>query len=324
MSLASSGVSDGHDPRKQYLRGSTGLPIGGMGAVTRSMRASFEARGGVVRLEAGVQRIATEGNRVIGVELDSGEFIGARAIASNLHPKTTMIDLLDKSSIASEFRDEFQTLPERGSAFKLALALDAMPVYACAPKGMEAQYASCQFRMAPSMAYMEKAWDDAKFGRPSENPIILGLIPSMTSPDMAPDGKHIMSCNIWHAPVELQEDNWESAGDRMAKRCIEIIDSHMPGLKERIRDYRFLTPADLESEFGLRNANIMHLDMMPSQMFGLRPLASTAAYAMPVEGLYLCGSGSWPGGTVSGIPGHNAAHAIIGHFKRQSGSTPPT
>ncbi|MFT5220667.1 MAG: phytoene dehydrogenase-like protein [Planctomycetota bacterium] len=318
LSLASSELVDGHDPRKQYLRGSTGLPIGGMGAVTKAMRASLEARGGKVRLEAAVQRVVVENNRVQGVELDNGEFIGARVVASNLHPKTTLCDLVDADAIDSGFRQELATIPERGSAFKLALALDGMPAMACAPKGLEAAYASCQFRMAPSMEYMEKAYDDLKYNRPSQDPIILGLMPSMTSPGMAPAGKHILSCNIWHAPVKLREGDWKQAGDVMAKRCIDIIESHMPGIKERISDYRFLTPQDLENEFGLRNANIMHLDMMPSQMFGLRPMAGSSAYAMPVEGLFLCGSGSWPGGTVSGIPGHNAAAEIIQRFKQES------
>ena len=120
-----------------------------------------------------------------------------------------------------------------------------------------------------------------------------------------------MSCNIWHAPVELAESSWETERDRMAKRCIETISQYMPDLKDRLIDYRALSPLDLENEFGLRDANIMHLDMLPSRMFGLRPLPHCTDYRTPTRGLYLCGSGTWPGGTVSGIPGHNAAQEII-------------
>ena len=176
-------------------------------------------------------------------------------------------------------------------------------------------YASCQFRLAPSLDYMERAYDDAKYRRPSEEPVILGLIPSLTSPGMAPPGKHIMSCNVWHAPVELEQGSWDEEREKMALRCIEIIGRSMPDFEDRIIDYRALSPVDLENEFGLRDANIMHLEMMPSQMFGLRPLASCAAYKTSTRGLYLCGSGTWPGGTVSGIPGHNAAQVILQDFK---------
>jgi phytoene dehydrogenase-like protein len=153
-------------------------------------------------------------------------------------------------------------------------------------------------------------------GRTSEDPIILGLIPPLTSPDMAPQGKHIMSCNVWHAPVELTEGSWKVERGGMASRCIEIISRSMPDLKDRIIDYRALSPLDLEVEFGLRDANIMHLEMMPIQMFGLRPLADCSAYKIPTAGLYLCGSGTWPSGTVSGIPGHNAAQTILNDVKQ--------
>ncbi len=307
LSLASGSVAHGHDPRKQYLRGSTGLPVGGMGAVTNAMQASLLARGGRVRLDAGVKRIAVEHERVTGVELDSGEVISATVVASNLYPKTTLSGLLE-DGLPDDYGKQLSSMPKPGSAFKLALALDDMPIYACAPSGMEKRYTSCQF-------CMERAYDDANYGRPSGNPIILGLVPSLTSEGMAPDGKHIMSCNIWHAPVELRDDDWANAGDRMAKGCVEIIRTYMPGLEDRIIDCRFLTPADLEREFGLRNANIMHLDMLPPYMFGLRPFAGSSANATPIDGLYLCGSGTWPGGTVSGIPGHNAAQQIIRQFQ---------
>ena len=311
LSLASSSIDAAHDPRKQYLRGSTGLPVGGMGAVTKAMQASVEAYGGEVRVGARVVRIVSGLQGVQGIELDNGEFIRTSCVASNLHPKTTLSELLDDSNSEMEFSQEVDRLPNRGSAFKLALALEGLPSFAAAPAGLEREYASCQFRLAPSLDYMERAYDDAKFGRPSEHPIILGLIPSVSSPGMAPEGKHIMSCNIWHAPVELAESSWETERDRMAKRCIETISQYMPDLKDRLIDYRALSPLDLENEFGLRDANIMHLDMLPSRMFGLRPLPHCADYRTPTRGLYLCGSGTWPGGTVSGIPGHNAAQEII-------------
>ena len=323
LSLASSGVSQSHDPRSQYLRGSTGLPIGGMGAVTQAMKESFIASGGEIQLESGVKRIISNGTEVEGVELDNGNLVMADRVISNLHPKTTLSDLLDdgdKSAVDNAFYTRINQIPNRGSAFKLALALDGLPGFSATPKGMEATFSACQFRLAPSMDYMERAYDDAKYGRPSQNPIILGLIPSVTSPQMAPDGKHIMSCNVWHAPVALTDSSWDVEGQKLAKRCIDIIQQYMPDLKDKIMDYTYLTPLDLQNEFGLRDANIMHIDMMPAQMFGLRPVAGWSAYSMPVDGLFLCGSGTWPGGTVSGVPGHNAAQVIIQERKVMSKS----
>jgi phytoene dehydrogenase-like protein len=162
---------------------------------------------------------------------------------------------------------------------------------------------------------MERAYDDAKFGRAARDPIILGLIPSVMDPAMAPPGRHIMSCNIWHAPVALAEGSWETERDRFGNRCIDLIAEYMPGLRDRIIGTEFLSPADIEREFGLRDANIMHVDMLPAHMFGLRPASGWSAYRMSVPGLYLCGSGTWPGGTVSGVPGHNAAQTILADLK---------
>lgn len=318
LSMASSAADAGHDPRKQYLRGSTGLPVGGMGAVTRAMRRAVEARGSVVQVDAGVRAIVTEGKQVRGVELEDGSFIASEIVASNLHPRTTLLDLLDTGVLGDDLEGKMKSLPVRGSAFKMALALDGLPTFAAAPKGLGQAYAGCQFRLAPGLDYMERAYDDAKYGRPSADPIILGLIPSVMDPAMAPAGKHIMSCNIWHAPVTLAQGSWDTERDRFGNRCIDLIAEYMPDLRNRIIDTKFLSPADIEKEFGLRDANIMHVDMLPAHMFGLRPAPGWSAYRMSMPGLYLCGSGTWPGGTVSGVPGHNAAQAILSDLRGMS------
>jgi len=226
-----------------------------------------------------------------------------------------MVDLLECDGIEREHIDPFDQLPKRGSAFKIALALDGLPVMAAAPKGMERLYAGCQFRLSPSLDYMERAYDDAKYGRASKDPIILGLIPSVADPGMAPPGKHILSANVWHAPIDLAEGNWETERDRFGNRCIDLMSEYMPNLKDLIIDKKFLSPKDLEQQYGLRDANVMHLDVMPAQMFSLRPVPGWASYKMPVPGLYLCGAGTWPGGTVSGVPGHNASQQIIRDLK---------
>ena len=316
MSLASSTSHSGHDPRKQYLRGSTGLPLGGMGAVTRAMEKSFEASGGTVRKNCRVKRIIADKKGITSVELENGEMITAKIVASNLHPKTTLNDLLDGPSALDAFHTRVDKLPKRGSAFKIALALDGFPTFSAAPEGLGETYAGCQFRLTPSLEHQDRAYDDAKYGAPSREPTILGLIPSVTDPNMAPPGKHIMSVNVFHAPVELAQGSWETEREKFGQHCIDIIARYMLDLKNRITSHKFLSPLDIEQEFGLRDANIMHVDMTPAHMFGLRPLAGISSYKMPVNGLYLCGSGTWPGGTVSGVPGHNAASQILAELEK--------
>lgn len=311
LSLASSSIDAAHDPRRQYLRGSTGLPRGGMGGVARAMERAFRAAGGAVRTGCEVARILTRDGRAEGVALASGAEILAPVVASNLHPVTTLLRLLDAGALDAAYRARLEALPRRGSAFKIMLALDGLPRFAAAPAGLEAAYAGCQFRIGPSLDYMEQAFDDAKHGRPSAAPIILGLTPTMGDPGMAPPGKHVMSLNVWHAPTCLRDGDWATEREQFGQRCIDLLAGYIPNLKDIIGGHRFLSPADLEAEFGLLDANIMHLDMMPARMFGLRPLAGWADYATPVAGLYLCGSGAWPGGTVSGLPGHNASQRIL-------------
>ncbi|MEM7425114.1 MAG: NAD(P)/FAD-dependent oxidoreductase [Pseudomonadota bacterium] len=322
LSLASSDGHGGHDPRKQYLRGSTGLPVGGMGAVTRAMQRSLEASGGSVRTGCGVKRIVAGDRGVDGIELDTGEVIRTGCIASNLHPRTTLLEFLETGALDPETEARVAALPRRGSAFKIALALDGLPAFAAAPPDLETAYAGCQFRLAPSLEYMDRAHDDARCGHPSENPIIFGLIPSVMDPGMAPPGKHILSVNVWHAPVELREGSWETERDRFGERCIDIMSRYMPNLRDLIIDQRFISPLDLETEFGLLDANINHLDLTPAHMFGLRPVPGWSSYRMPVKGLYLCGSGTWPGGTVSGVPGRNASRQILQDLQNIPGLRP--
>ena len=316
MSLASSSVAAGHDPRRQVLRGSTGLPLGGMGSIVRAMRRSFEAAGGEVRTECEVRRVLVTGGRVAGVVLADGEEIGAGTVVSNLDPWTTYLDLIDASCLEPGFRAAVERLPRRGSAFKVALALDGIPGFAAAPRGLERACAGCQFRIAPSIEYQDRAFEDVKNGRPSRDPVFWGLFPTMADPTLAPPGRHILSANVFHAPDALREGSWETERDRFGERCIDVLGEYLPGLRDRIVDRRFWSPADLEAEFGLPGANITHLDMTPRHMFGLRPLAGFSDYRSPIAGLYNCGSSTWPGGTVTGAPGHNAGRQVLADVHR--------
>ena len=316
MSLASSSIDAEHDPRKQYLRGSTGLPLGGMGSVVRTMRESCEAAGGTTRTECEVTRILVKDGRATGVVLADGEEIYADTIVSNLNPRLTFLDLIEAKQLEPAFRERIEKLPTHGNAFKVALALDGLPFFSVAPKGLERECAGCQFRLAPSMDYQELAFDDFKYGRPSHEPMFWGLISSMADPGLAPPGKHVMSVNIFHAPRDLAEGDWSTERERFGERCIDVMAQYMPTLKDKILHRRFWSPADLEEEFGLIGGNIAHIDMVPRRMFGLRPIAELADYRSPIVGLYSCGSSTWPGGTVTGIPGHNASQQILKDRKR--------
>ena len=311
MSLASSGTVAAHDPRRQVLRGSTGLPLGGMGSIVRTMRHSIEAAGGRVRTGARVVRILAGERGASGVVLEGGEEIESAAVVSNLGPWTTFLDLVETRHLDSDFRAKVERLSKRGSAFKVAFALDALPRFAASPKGMEEACSGCQFRIAPSIEYQERAFDDAKYGRWSRGPMYWGLFPTVADPSLAPPGKHILSANIFHAPLELSEGSWDTERERFGEHCIKVLGDYMPGIEDLIIDRRFWSPADLEREFGLPGANIAHLDMTPRHMFGLRPLPGLSDYTTPISGLYTCGSSSWPGGTVTGVPGHNASRRVL-------------
>jgi phytoene dehydrogenase-like protein len=312
ISLASLESQSADDPRRQLLRGSTGLPIGGMGSIPESMRRSIEALGALVRTEADVARILVRDGAVAGVVLADGEEVLAPLVLSNLNPKTTCVALMEPSSYDPEIRRRFEALKMTGSAFKVALALDGLPRYAAAKNDEEARlFAGCQFRIAPSMEYMDLAFDDARYGRPSARPVPWGLIPSANDPTITPSGKHVMSVNIFHAPYHLRDGDWTKMKDTFGKRCIALLSEYMPNLPDLITDTRFWSPKDLEDEYGLLEANITHGDIVPEHMFSLRPIAGLGDYRGPVAGLYFCGSGAYPGGFVSGIPGHNAGHKVL-------------
>jgi phytoene dehydrogenase-like protein len=227
-------------------------------------------------------------------------------------PRTTFLRLVEPGRLGDRFRERVGALTMRGTQFKVGLALDGLPRFAGARSDEEAQsYASCQFRIAPSMEYMERAWDDAKYGRWSGRPMMWGLTPSVMDPELAPPGRHLMSINIYHAPYTLRDGDWATERDRFGQRCIDVLAEYVPNLKDLIVDHRFWSPRDIERELGLPEANVTHGDIVPRRMFSLRPLAGWSDYRTPIRGLYLCGSGTWPMGYVSGIPGHNASQQAL-------------
>ena len=320
LSLAARKPTSANDPRLQPLRGTTGFPKGGMGAIAAAMTRAVAAAGGVIRTHAEVRSILVENGRAIGVELVDGRTVRAPIVVSNVNPKTTLLQLAPKGSLPPAVEQRMQRLTMRGSAFKIALSLDRYPRFRHARSDDEARsFVGCQFRIAPSVDYMDRAFDDAKYGKPSTRPMMWGLCPTLIDPDIAPPGRHLLSVNVWHAPYHLAEGSWDEERDRFGERCIAVLEEFMPGLRDSIVERRFFSPVDLEREYGLVEANIIQGDILAGRMFSLRPLAGMSNYRTPIAGLYLCGTGTWPAGYVSGIPGHNAAQEVLKDAHRRGG-----
>jgi phytoene dehydrogenase-like protein len=312
LSLASLRSGGSQDPRLIPLRGSTGLPVGGMGAITEALSASLRAHGGEVMTGKPIATIRSQNGRVRGVVTRSGEEYEAPIVISALSPHTTVTALVDDTSAWGDLKPKMKRKPMRGRAFKVVLALDGMPRYQAATSDDEAVlFSSAQFRIAPSLDYIEEAHTDMLQGRLSHKPVIWGLCPSMTAPTLAPAGKHVLSLNVGNAPYRLREGTWADQRDVFAKRVIAKLSEYMPTLPGLIRDYRIVDPLQFEREFGLVEANITHGDTLPFHMFWMRPMPGLHAYRTPTRGLYLSGNGTWPGNYISGISGHNASQAVL-------------
>ncbi|BBK30767.1 phytoene dehydrogenase-like protein [Stella humosa] len=312
LSLASLAAEAGDDPRRMPLRGSTGMPVGGMGAIADSLIASAASRGVTLRTGVAIDRILTRDGAVEGVVSAAGEEFLADTVISAVNPRRTVVDMLRDDPAWGGMAAKMRRRPMTGKAFKVVLALDGMPTWAAAPADADpVALASAQFRIAPSIDYLEASHAEMQQGRISDNPVVWGLLPSMTAPELAPDGKHVMSLNVGTAPYRLAEGDWKTERDRLARRTIAAVAEWMPDLPGLISDWRCLDPEDFEREFGLVEANMTHGDLAGWNQFWMRPLPGLHAYRTPTRGLYLSGNGTWPGNFISGLSGHNAAQAVL-------------
>ena len=283
-----------------------------MGAITDALSASLRAHGGEVMVGKPVLTIRSSDGQVRGVVTRSGEEYEAPIVVSAISPVITVTSLVDDTSAWGDLKPKMKRKPMRGRAFKVVLALDGMPRFASARSDEEATLlSSAQFRIAPSLDYIEAAHTDMLQGRLSHKPVIWGLCPSMTSPTLAPTGKHVLSLNVGNAPYRLREGTWAEQRDVFAKRVIAKLAEYMPNVTGLISDYRIIDPTQFESQFGLVEANITHGDTLPFHMFWMRPMPGLHAYRTPTRGLYLSGNGTWPGNYISGISGHNASQAVL-------------
>jgi phytoene dehydrogenase-like protein len=322
LSLASMPAVDASDPRLSVLRGSTGLPLGGMSAIIDALEKCCRAHGVTFHKGTRTAKVLHRDGRAVGVASVRGDEYHATRVISAINPKTLFAHLVDDEAVGATIRREMQSLPMRGSAFKIALGLDGLPGYADLPPGVRSQdVANCQFRIGPSLAYIERAVADGLAGRCSDKPIMWGLNISATSPNVSPPGRYLLSVNVWHAPYELKTGTWHAEKNVFGNRCIDTLADLMPNLKDHIIEHRFMGPLEIEAEFGLVHAHITHGDMLPSALFGGRPHCDAHDYRTPLKGLYLSGGGTWPGGYVTGIPGFNSSNVVIADLKSEEVSS---
>jgi phytoene dehydrogenase-like protein len=291
-------------------RGLWGFVKGGMGAVSEAIAASARSRGAEIRMSAPVARILVREGHARGVALHNGDELTADVIASNLDPKSTFLRLLEPGSLDPEFRSSIEHYRVEGTSLKMNLALDALPDFK-ALRGAPGPQHGATMHICPSIEYVERAWDDAKYGRPSHNPLIEMTCPTIYDPDLAPAGKHIMGIFLQYAPYTLRDASWDDLREPYGDRILDVIAAYAPGFHQLVRERQVLSPLDLERRFGIAGGNIFHGEMSLDQMFFLRPVAGWARYRTPVQGLWLCGSGAHPGGGVMGAPGYNAAREIL-------------
>jgi phytoene dehydrogenase-like protein len=301
------GGVDGH-------RGLWGFVRGGMGAVSEAMAASARAKGVEIRTNAAVAKVTVRGGRAQGVALETGEEIEADMVASNLDPKVTFLRLLDAGDLEPDFVAAIRHFRIEGTSCKINLALNGLPeftAYPGAPPGAAGPHHRATMHICPSIEYVERAWDDAKYGRASERPLLELTIPTMYDPSLAPAGKHIMGIFLQYAPYTLREGTWDELREPFGDRVVALIEEYVPNIRRIIEHRQVLSPLDLERRFGITGGNIFHGEMSLDQMFVMRPVAGWARYRTPVKGLFLCGSGAHPGGGVMGAPGFNCAREML-------------
>jgi phytoene dehydrogenase-like protein len=291
-------------------RGLWGFVRGGMGAVSEAIAASARAAGVTIRTGAAVARVLVRGGRAYGVALESGEEIEASAVASNADPKVTFLRLVEARDLEPDFLDAIRHYRIEGTSCKMNLALSGLPEFTAYPGAPGPQHRATM-HICPEIDYVERAWDDAKYGRPSERPLLELTIPTMYDASLAPPGKHIMGIFLQYAPYTLREGSWDELREPFGDRVIALIEEYAPGFGLLIERRQVLTPLDLERQFGITGGNIFHGEMSLDQMFVMRPVAGWARYQTPVRGLYLCGSGAHPGGGVMGAPGYNCAREML-------------
>ncbi len=291
--------------------GQCGIPAGGMGSVSNELAHVARSEGATIRTGIPVKRIIVENGRVAGVETEFGDRFDSFTVISNADPKRTIMDLIGVKHVETGFTRRIHHLRAKGNAAKLHLALDGLPNFA----GLSKKDFVERLVIAPSANYVERAFNPAKYGESSPKPVIEMTFPSCRDETMAPTGKHVMSAVVQYAPYDLNGGWTDEAKAAFEKVVIETIAEYAPDIGGRVTASELLTPVDIEREFHISGGHWHHAELTLDQFMFVRPVSSAAQYSMPLEGLYLCGAGTHPGGGVSGAAGRNAARTILSREK---------
>ena len=292
-------------------RGVWGYVRGGMGGLTQALARAGQDLGAVIRCDAEVSRILVRDGRVTGVALADGDEYRAPIVASNADARVTFTRLLDSRALPPEFLADVGRISYDSASLKINVALAELPSFRACPGTRPDPQHQGTIHICPDLDYIERAYDDAKYGRPSQRPVLECTIPSVVDPTVAPPGQHLMSIFVQYAPYALREGTWDELGEGFADRCFDLLDEYAPNFRRAVLARQVLTPLDLERTFNLTGGNIFQGAMIPSQLFSFRPVPGYAGYRTPVGGLYLCGAAAHPGGGVMGTPGWNAAREIL-------------
>ncbi len=298
------------------IKGAWGHAIGGMGAISQAMHKACLARGVSVRTDTAVAEVLVERGRATGVVTEAGDTIRARRVVSNIHPKLLYEKLVDPHHLAPDFRGRMARYKSGSGTFRMNVALSRLPSFTCKPG--EGAHLSAGIILAPTLEYMEQAWIDARQTGWSKAPIVEMLIPSTLDDSLAPPGQHVASLFCQHVAPELSDGrSWDDHRDDVADLMIATVDKAAPGFAASVLGRQIKSPLDLERDFGLVGGDIFHGKLTLDQLFSARPMLGHADYRGPLQGLYMCGAGTHPGGGVTGAPGHNAARAVLSDVRRR-------
>jgi phytoene dehydrogenase-like protein len=291
--------------------GGWGFVRGGMGAITQAIARSGQERGLVCKTDCEVAAIDAVNGRATGVTLADGSRYEAAIVASNVSAKLTFLKFLDKAQLPAEFVRDIEAYRTFSAAFKINIACERLPQYSAFDP------AACGFayptytHIGPTIEYLERAYDDAKYGDMSREPFVTPVTPSFVDDTVAPPGKHVVHLFGGHAPYKLKHGDWTTRKDELVRNVLRAVDEHAPGFSDGIIDMQVLTPPDIEAKIGSPHGHIFHGELQIDQLFWARPAPHWADYRTPIKGLYQCGSSAHPGGGVGGVVGYNAAREIL-------------
>jgi phytoene dehydrogenase-like protein len=295
-------------------KGVWGHAVGGMGAITQAMAKAAREAGAEITLDAGVREVIVEKDRAVGVVLENGETVRAKYVAANVNPKLLYTRLIPSGTLAEEFLARIARWKNGSGTFRMNVALSRLPSFTALPGAGD--HLTAGIILAPSLGYMDRAWQDARNQGWSREPIVEVLIPSTLDETLCPPGQHVASLFCQHVAPELSGGrSWDDHREEVAHLMIATVDSYAPGFSQSVIGRQILSPLDLERQFGLLGGDIFHGALTLNQLFSARPMLGHADYRGPLKGLYHCGSGAHPGGGVTGAPGHNAARVILGDHR---------